>query len=85
MCLVARIRHKKGVSIYHLDTRAIWKRFENDVKRKTHIFEGIFIDPFDNDNPSDHPLTFVSGVGTTSAVKESLRKSLDKAVYKLSR
>ena len=78
MCLFARKRRKKGVCIYHLDTHAIWKRFENDVKRKTHIFEGIFIDPFDNDNPSDHPLSFVSGVVTTSAVKESLRKSLDK-------
>ena len=71
-------KHKKGVSIYHLNTRAIWKRFENVVKRKTHIFEGIFIDPFDNDNPSDHPLNFASGEVTTSAIKESLRKALDK-------
>ena len=73
MYLVARKRHKQGVSIYHSDTRAMWKRFENDVKRNTHMFEGIFIDPFDNNNPSDHPLNFVSGVVTTSVIKESLR------------
>ena len=80
MCLVARKRHKKGVSIYHSDIHGMWKRFGNDVKRKTHMFEGIFIDPFDNDNPSDHPLNFASGVVTTSAIKESLRKTLIKAV-----
>ena len=56
----------------------MWKRFDNDVKRMTHMFEGIFIDPFDNDNPSDHPLNFASGVVTTSAIKESLLKALDK-------
>ena len=78
MCLVARKRHKKGVSIYHSDTRAMSKKFDNDVKRKTHMFEGIFIDPSDNDNPSDHPLNFASGVVTTSEIKESLRKTLDK-------
>ena len=72
MCLVARKRHKQGVSIYHSDTRTMWKRFDYDVKRKTHMFEGIFIDPFDNNNPSDHPLNFVSGVVTTSVIKESL-------------
>ena len=76
MCLVARKRHKKGVSIYHLDTGAMWKKFYNDLKRKT--FEGTFIDPSDNDNPSDHPLNFASAVVTTSAIKESLRKTLDK-------
>ena len=60
------------------DTRAMSKKFYNDVKRKTHMFEGIFIDPSDNDNPSDHPLNFASGVVTTYAIKESLRKTLDK-------
>ena len=54
------------------------KKFYNDVKRKTHMFEGIFIDPSHNDNPSDHTLNFASGVVTTSAIKESLRKTLDK-------
>ena len=44
----------------------------------THIFEGIFIDPIDNNNPSDHPLNFASGVVTTSTIKESLLKALDK-------
>ena len=78
MCLVARKRHTKGVSIYHSDTRAMWEKFDIDVKRKTHMFEGIFIDPSDNDNPSDHPMNFASGVVTTSAIKESLRKPLDK-------
>ena len=42
------------------------------------MFEGIFIDPFDNDNPSDHPLNFASDVVTTSVIKESLLKALDK-------
>ena len=42
------------------------------------MFEEIFIDPFDNDNLSDHPLNFTSGVVTTSAIKESLLKALDK-------
>ena len=42
------------------------------------MFEGIFIGPSDNDNPSDHPLNFASGVVTISAIKESLRKTLDK-------
>ena len=74
----ARKRHKKGVSIYHSDTHAMWKRFDNDVKRTTHMFEGMFIDPFDNDNPSGHPLNFASGVVTTTAIKESLLKALDK-------
>ena len=69
---------QKGVNIYHSDTRAIWKRFDNDVKRTTHIFEGILIDPFDNNNPSDHLLNFASGVVTTSAIKEILLKALDK-------
>ena len=69
---------QKGVSIYHSDTRAMWMKFDNDVKRKTHMFEGIFIDPSDNDNPSDHPLIFASCVVTTSAIKESIRKTLDK-------
>ena len=55
---------QKGVSIYHPDTRAMSKKFDNDVKRKTHMFGGIFIDPSDNDNPSDHPLNFASGVVT---------------------
>ena len=68
----------KGVSIYHSDTRAMRKRFDNDVKRTTDMFEGIFIDPFYNDNPSDHILNFPSGVVTTSAVKESLLKAVDK-------
>ena len=54
------------------------KKFDNDVKRKTHMFEGIFIDPSDNDNPSDHPLNLASGVVTTSAIKESLRTTFDK-------
>ena len=66
---------QKGVSIYHLDTHVMWKRFDNDVKRTTHMFEGTFIEPFDNDNPSDHPLNFASGVVTTSTIKESLRKT----------
>ena len=69
---------QKGVSIYHSDSRAMLKRFDNDVKRTTHMFQGIFIDPFDNDNPSDHPLNVASGVETTSATKESLLKALDK-------
>ena len=42
------------------------------------MFEGIFIDPFDNDNSSDHPLNFASGAVTTSTIKESLLKALDK-------
>ena len=78
MCLVVRKRHKKEKAFYHLDTHVMWQRFDNDVKRKTHMFEGIFIDPFDNDYPSDHLLNFTSGVVTTSAIKESLRKTLDK-------
>ena len=78
MCLDARKRHTKGVSIYHSDTRAMWKWFDNDMKRTTHMFEGIFIDPLDNDNPSDHPLNFASGVVTASSIKESLLKALDK-------
>ena len=56
----------------------MWKRFDYDVKRTIHMFEGIFIDPIDNNNPSDHPLNFASGVVTTSAIKESLLKALDK-------
>ena len=68
----------KGVSKYHSDTRAMWKRFDNDVKRTTHMFEGIFTDPFDNENPSNHPLNLASGVVTTFAIKESLLKALDK-------
>ena len=56
----------------------MWNRFDNDVKRTTHMFEGIFIDPFDNDNQSDHPLNFAPGVVTRSAIKESLLKALDK-------
>ena len=77
MCLDAR-KTQKGVRVYHSDTHAMWKRFDNDVKRTTHVFEGICTDPFDNDNQSDHPLNFVSGVVTTSAIKESLLKALDK-------
>ena len=69
-------KHKKGVSIYHSDTPAIWKKLDNDVKRTTHMFEGIFIDPFDNDNPS--ALNFASSVATSSAIKESLLQALDK-------
>ena len=49
----------------------MWKRFDNDVKRTTHMFEGKFIDPFDNNNSSDYPLSFASGVVTTSAIKEA--------------
>ena len=56
----------------------MWKKFDNDMKRKAHMFEGIFIDPFNNDNPSVHPLNFASGVVTTSAIKKNLRKTLDK-------
>ena len=69
---------QKRVSIYHSDTHALLKRFDNDVKRTTRMFEGIFIDPFDNDNPSDHPLNFAPEVVTTSAIMESLLKALDK-------
>ena len=58
------------------DIRAMWKRFDNDVKKTTHMFEGIFIDHFDNDIPSDHPLNFASDVVTTSAINESLLKAL---------
>ena len=78
MCLEARKKTQKGVIINHSDTRAMWKRVETNVKRTTHMFEGIFIDPFDNDNPSDHPLKFASGVVKTSVIKESLLKALDK-------
>ena len=67
--------------MYHSDTPAMWKRFDNDVKRTTHMFEGMFIDPFDNGNPSDHPLNFAYGVVTTSTVKESLLKALDKGSH----
>ena len=63
---------QEGVSIYHSDTRAMWKRFFNNVKRTTHMFEVMFIDPFDNDNPSDHPLNFMSGVNQGKSTK-SLR------------
>ena len=42
------------------------------------MFEGIFIDSLDNDNLSDHPLNFSSGVVTKSAIEKSLRKTLDK-------
>ena len=57
----------------------MWKRFDNDVKRTTHIFEGILIDPFDNNNPSDQLLNFASGVVTTCAIKKDiLLKALDK-------
>ena len=66
---------QKGVSIYHSDTYAIRKRFNKDVKRTSHMYDGIFIDPFDNDNPSDHPLNFVSVVVRASAIKESLLKA----------
>ena len=69
---------QKEVNVHHSDTHAIWKRFDNDVIRTTHVFEGKFIDHFDNDNQSDHPLNFASGVVTTSAIKESLLKALDK-------
>ena len=62
---------QKGVSIYH----AMWKRFDKDLKRTTHMYDGILIDPFDNDNPSDHPLNFASGVVRASAIKESLLKA----------
>ena len=75
MYLDARKRHKTGVSIYHSDMRAMWKRFDNDLKRTTHMFEGIFINSFDNDIPSDHPLNFASGEVTTFATKESLLKA----------
>ena len=61
MRLDARKKTQKGVIIYWSVIRAMWKRFDNDVKRTTHMFEGIFIDPFDNYNPSDHPLNFTSG------------------------
>ena len=64
--------------MYHSDTRALWKRFDNDAKRTTHMFEGIFIDPFDNDNPSDHPLNFAPGVVTTSANMKTLLIALAK-------
>ena len=69
---------QEGVIIYHSDTRAMWKRVDTVVKRTTHMFEGIFIDPFNNDNPSDHPLKFASGVVKTSVIKEGLLKALDK-------
>ena len=75
MCLDAR--RDTTVSMYHSDTSAMWKRFDNDVKRMTHMFKGIFIDPFDNDTPSDHPFNFASGI-VTSAIKESLLKALHK-------
>ena len=57
----------------------MWKRFDNIVQRTTHKFEGIFIDPFDNNNPSDDPLNFALGIVTTSAIKESLLKALGKS------
>ena len=72
MSLETRKRHTKRVSIYHLDTRAMWKRFDNDVKRTTHMFEGMFIDPFANGNPSYHHLNFASGVNQGKSTK-SLR------------
>ena len=67
--------------MYHIDTPAMWKRFDNDVKRTTPMYGGMFIDPFDNDNQSDHPLNFAYGVVTTSAIKESLLKALDKGSH----
>ena len=56
----------------------MWKMFDNDVQRTTLMFEGILIDLFDNENPSDHLLIFASCVVTTSAIKECLPKALDK-------
>ena len=58
-------RDTKRVSIPHSDTHATWKRLHNDVKRTTHMFEGRFIDPFETDNASDHPLNFECGVRNT--------------------
>ena len=69
---------QKEASIYHSDTRAMWKMFDNDVQRTTHMFERILIDLFDNENPSDHLLIFAPCVLTTSAIKESLLKALVK-------
>ena len=56
----------------------MWKRFDNGVKRTTHMYKGMFIDPFDNYNPSNQTLNFASYVVTTSAIKERLLKALDK-------
>ena len=44
------------------------KPFDNDAKRTTHMFEAVFIDLLDNDNPSDHPLNFVYSVVTTDNI-----------------
>ena len=38
----------------------------------------IYLDPFGNANTSDHPVNFASRLVTTSAIKESLLKALDK-------
>ena len=43
-----------------------------------HIFEGLFTDPCDTDNASDHLMNFSSDVVTTPSIDESLQKALDK-------
>ena len=60
----------------------MWKWFDNDVKRTTHMFEGIFIDPLDNDTPSDHPLNFASGVVAASSINGKSTKSLRRKAVK---
>ena len=72
MCLDARkdINRRRHLSFRVSDTLAMWERFDDDVKRTTHMFEGIIIDPSNNDNPSDHPLNFAS------AIKERLQTAL---------
>ena len=62
----------KHLSFRVSDTHAMWKRFDNDVKRTTNMFEGIFVDSSGNDNPFDYPLNFAS------AIKESLLIAFDK-------
>ena len=46
--------------------------------RTTQMFKEIFIDPFDNDNVSDHLVNFASGVVTILAVVKSLLKAFDR-------
>ena len=53
-------------------------RWNSDVTRKTHLFEGTFIDPFDLNDPPPNLTNIATGMVAKSAVEDSLTQTLDK-------
>lgn len=73
-------RHsKENNTAYHLNIPAQRKWYvDTSVEKMATMFDSIYVDPFDNDDPCEQFLNFAIYMLATSKIKKSLFEYLDK-------